>query len=184
MQKWNILKKTDISPSKWFPLEQHTIVLPNGTQIDDFYISPMDNSVTIVPITKSGDIVLIREYKHAVGEILTMIPAGMVQPNKSFEESALAELEEEVGIRTTVDNLISLGVSACCPTKLSQMNYAFLAKDLDLNASQKLEITEHIEVFTTSPKIALDMAISGEICDSDSVIAIMRAAYIYPELFE
>ncbi len=183
MEKWKILKETDVSPSKWFPVLQHTVKLPNGTIIDDYFISPMGNVVMVLPITSKNEIVLIKQYKHALGEILIELPAGFQQKGKTLEESALAELEEEVGIKTTADNLIFLGKTANNPTKTTHVTFGYLAKNLEFNSKQNTEITENIEILKVSPNEALEMIKRGEIWVADSVVNITRAFFQFPDIF-
>lgn len=184
MKKWKIIKEIDVSPSKWFPVLQHSVELPNGKIVDDYFISPMGNVAMVLPITKNNEIVLTKQYKHALGEILVELPAGFQQKGKSLEESALAELEEELGIKTTADNLIFLGKTANNPTKTTHVTHCYLAKNLEFNSQQNLDETEEIEIIKISPKKALEMVRSGEIWVADSVANIARAFFQYPEIFK
>lgn len=54
-------------------------------------------SVTILPITADGDILLVRQYRYAVGRDLLEIPAGLLEPGETPEEAARRELREETG---------------------------------------------------------------------------------------
>lgn len=183
MKKWKLIKETDVSPSRWFPIVQHTVELPDGTIIDDYFISPLGDVVMVLPVTVNNEIVLVRQYKHAVGEILLELPAGFRQPGKTLEESAVAELEEETGIRTREDNLVYLGRTANNPTKTANITHAFLARNLEFNSTQRLDVTEDIEIVKVKPEEALAMAINGEIWVADSSVTILRAAHIFPEIF-
>ncbi len=183
MKKWKVLKKEDVSPSKWFPVEKHTVELSDGTVIDDFYISPMKNAAMIFPITTKNEIVLVKQYKHAVGEILIELPAGFQQEGKTLEETALAELEEETGIKATKDNLIFLGKTVSNPTKITQTIYCYIARNLEFNSKQNLEVTEEIEIIKVTPLKALEMVKKGEIWAADSVANIARAYLKFPEIF-
>lgn len=183
IQKWKVLKEEDISPSPWFPLLRHTVQLQNGNIIDDYYFSPLGDVVIIVALTKDYEVVLVKQYKHGLGDILIELPGGMQQKNKSLHESALNELEEETGIRTTADQLISLGKLAVNPTKTRQVTYGFLVLDAEFNSVQKLDSTEHIEIVTIPAKEAFRMVKEGEIWTIDSVGFIMKAALMYPEIF-
>jgi 8-oxo-dGTP pyrophosphatase MutT (NUDIX family) len=183
VKKWKLIKETDVSPSKWFPVMRHTVELPDGTIIDDYFISPLGDVVMVLPVTVNNEIVLVRQYKHAVGEILIELPAGFRQPGKTLEESALAELEEETGIRTGTDNLVYLGKTANNPTKTTNITHAYLERNLEFNSRQHFDNTEHIEIFKAAPKVALAMAISGKILVADSVATILKAAHIFPEIF-
>jgi ADP-ribose pyrophosphatase YjhB (NUDIX family) len=184
MEKWKIIKETDVSPSKWFPVLQQTVELPSGRIVDDYFISPMGNVVMVLPITSENEIVLVRQYKHAIGEILIELPAGFQQKGKTLEESALAELEEEVGIKTTENNLIFIGKNANNPTKINVVTYCYLAKNLEFNSEQNLDENEEIEIIKVSPQEALEMVKSGDIWVADSVAVITRAFLLYPELFK
>lgn len=184
MKKWEILEKKDVSPSKLFPVIQHKVKLPNGIIIDDYFLSPMGSVVMILAITAQNEIVLVKQYKHGLGEVVIELPAGFQQKGKSLEESALAELEEEVGIKTTSDNLGFLGKVANNPTKTYHITYGYIAMDLDFNSKQNLEITEDIEVLKLPPQEVLRMIHNGEIWVADSIAMIMKAFFHYPNIFK
>lgn len=183
MKKWKILKETDVSPNKWFPVTQHSVELSSGLILDDYFFSPLGNVVLVLPITKDNKIVLVKQYKHAIQEILIELPGGSQQTGKTLEESALAELEEETGSKTTEDNLILLGKTSLNPTKTTHITYCYLAKNLEFNSKQNLETTEDIEIITATPKKVLEMVKNEEIWVADSVVNILRANLKYPELF-
>jgi 8-oxo-dGTP pyrophosphatase MutT (NUDIX family) len=184
MKKWKIIKEADVSPNKWFPVLQHTVELPNGKIIDDYFISPMGNGVIVLPLTTNNEIVLIKQYKHGVGEITIELPAGGQQPGLTLEESAIAELEEEAGIKTTVNNLIYLGKTTIIPSKTSHISYYYLAKNLEFNSAQHLDATEDIEIIKVAPKQVLEMIKNNEIWTADAVVTIIQAFLKYPEIFE
>ncbi|MGB1121317.1 MAG: NUDIX hydrolase [Saprospiraceae bacterium] len=184
MKKWEILSEKDVSPSKWFPIKHHTVRLASGVEVDDYFISPMGDVAMVLPITKDNQIVLIQQYKHGLGDVIIEIPAGFQQEGKSLKASALAELEEEAGIITTEDNLIYIGKFCNCPTKIYNVAHGFLAKNVKINTTQKLEITEEIEVILKSPKEVIEMVKNGQLWVGDSVSVIMKAYLMFPELFE
>ncbi|MCC8423347.1 NUDIX hydrolase [Mucilaginibacter sp. UR6-11] len=183
IQKWTVLHEQDVSPSPWFPLVKHTVKLANGNVIDDYYFSPLGDVAQVLPITKNNEVVLVKQYKHALGEVLLELPGGMQQKNKSIIASVLNELEEETGIRATAGQLISLGKIANNPTKLNQVTYGFIIFDAEFNAAQKLDPTEDIQVITLPAPQVLKMAINGEIWVTDSLNFILKAALAYPDIF-
>lgn len=176
IQKWMLLKEEDVSPSPWFPLVKHTVKLANGNIIDDYYYSPLGDVAQVLAITKNNEVVLVRQYKHALSQILLELPGGMQQKNKTIIESAVNELEEETGIRATADQLISLGKIANNPTKLNQVTYGFILFNAEFNSAQKLDATEDIQVLTKPAPEVLKMAINGEIWVTDSLNFILKAA--------
>ncbi|MCE3229541.1 MAG: hydrolase [Bacteroidetes bacterium] len=183
-KKWKIIGEENVSPSKWFPIIRHEVKLASGKTIDDFFTAPFGNVAMVLPLTKENEIVFVKQYKHGVGEILIELPAGFKQLNKSIEKTALAELEEETGIKTTLKNLIPLGKFCNNPTKTKHITYGFLAKNLSFNSNQNLEITEEIELLKLSPKETLRMISSGEIWVADTVAFILKAQMLYPKLFK
>jgi 8-oxo-dGTP pyrophosphatase MutT (NUDIX family) len=184
MGKWQILKESDVSPSKWFPVLKHTVRLPNQSIIDDYFISPMGNVAMVLPVTINREIVLVKQYKHGLGEVVIELPAGFQQEGKTVEESALAELEEETGIRTTKESLTFLGKVANNPTKTFHVTHCYLAKDLEFNSSQNLEETEGIELVVVKPNELVEMIKAGDIWVADSIFAITMALFGHQYLFE
>jgi ADP-ribose pyrophosphatase len=183
IQKWTLINEQDVSPSPWFPVLKHTVKLANGDIIDDYYFSPLGDVVQVLAITKSNEVVLVKQYKHALGEILLELPGGMQQKNKSVIQSALNELEEETGIKANADQLISLGKIANNPTKLKQVTYGFILFNAEFNTVQKLDATEDIQVLTIPAPEVLKMAINNEIWVTDSLNFILKAALAYPDIF-
>jgi len=184
IQKWTLVKEEDVSPSPWFPLVKHTVKLANGNVIDDYYYSPLGDVAQVLALTKNNEVVLVKQYKHALGEVLIELPGGMQQKNRSIIESALNELEEETGIKATANQLISLGKIANNPTKLNQITYGFILFDAEFNSVQKLDSTEDILIMTKPAPEVLKMAINGEIYVTDSLNFILKAALAYPDIFE
>jgi 8-oxo-dGTP pyrophosphatase MutT (NUDIX family) len=183
IQKWTLINEQDVSPSPWFPVLKHTVKLANGNIIDDYYFSPLGDVVQVLAITKNNEVVLVKQYKHALGEILLELPGGMQQKNKSVIQSALNELEEETGIKASADQLISLGKVANNPTKLKQVTYGFILFNAEFNTVQKLDATEDIQVLTVPAPEVLKMAINNEIYVTDSLNFILKAALAYPDIF-
>lgn len=183
IKKWKTIKEVDISPSKWFPLVRQTVALPKGKVIDDYFVSPLGNVVLILPLTKKKEVVLVKQYKHGIGKILIELPAGFQQPGKTLKESALAELEEETGIKTNSSNLRFICKFSSNPTKTSSMVYCYLGRNLTFNSKQRLDPTENIEILKVSSRQCLRMVKSGEIWVSESAACIALASLKYPGIF-
>ena len=184
MKKWKILKEIDVSPSQWFPVFRHILELPDHSIIDDYFISSMRNAAMVFPLTTENEVVFVKQYKHGLGEILLELPAGFQQKGKSIEESALAELHEETGIKANLGNLEYLGRAANIPTKMRSITHLFLARDVSLNSSQSLDPNEDIEIIRLAPKEVLNMVERGEIWVADTISAIMKVYLKYHQIFK
>jgi ADP-ribose pyrophosphatase len=183
IQKWKVLEEEDVSPSPWYPLLRHTVQLQNGQIIDDYYFSPLGDVVILVALNKQHEVILVKQYKHGIADILLELPGGMQQKDKSIIQSALNELEEETGVRAQPEQLISLGKLANNPTKARQITYGFIVFDAEITTAQKLDTTELIEVVTIPAPQVLQMVKDGEIWTVDSSAFILKAALMYPQIF-
>lgn len=183
LQKWTVIKEEDVSPSEWMPVLRHTVKLADSSIVDDYYFSPLGNVAMIMAFTTDNKIVLVRQYKHGLGEILVELPGGMQHKNLTMEACAVAELEEETGIKADQEALIPLGKISGNPTKTNQVTYGYIVRNAVFNTVQKLDATEDIELLTVTPKELLHMIASGGIWVSDTVAFVMKAYLLYPELF-
>lgn len=183
IQQWKVIKEEDVSPSEWMPIVRHTVQLANNNIVDDYYFSKLGNVAMVLAVTADNKIVLVRQYKHGIGQILLELPGGMQHSHATMEACALAELEEETGIKATAAQLIALGKIAGNPTKTNQITYGFIVKDAAFNTTQKFDDNEDIELVLVSPKQLLQMVANGEVWVADTVAFIMKAYLMYPELF-
>lgn len=184
MKKWQVNKVQDVSPSPWFPIEQHEVQLSDGRIVSDYFITTLADVAMVLPFTKEGKVVIVRQYKHGQREFMYELPAGFIQAGKSVEKSALAELEEETGIRTEISNLSPLGKISHIPTKSTQVVYGYLAQNLEFNSVQQLDELEEIEVLILEPMKVIDEVLTGGIWASDSAFFILKAYHLFPELFK
>lgn len=183
LKPWKVLKKEDVSPSKWFPVERHEVELPNGNIVDDYYLSSMGDFVMIVPVSKSKEIFFVKQYKHGVGEIVIELPAGFIKPEQSMEGAAVAELEEETGIKVETTDLIKLGKLSNLPTKLLNYSNSFLVKDVEVNSVQNFDENEEIEVLKIPAEEVLEQIKTGKIWMADTIAVLMLAYLQHPDIF-
>jgi ADP-ribose pyrophosphatase len=93
-----ILKSEVLYQGKVFSLKRDTVIEPGGVQVErDIIEHP--GSVVVLPIFKDGRILLIRQYRHSVGEYLWELVAGRKEPKESPAAGARRELVEETGYR-------------------------------------------------------------------------------------
>lgn len=185
LKKWKLIKKTDISPSKYFPLEKREYELPDGKIVDDFYITTLADSACIIPVTQGNKIVMIRMYKQGADDFVIQFPFGRFEEKHSqINNTAISELEEETGIKVSEDQLIKLGVLALATTKATEKMHYFYVKDVSINSSQHLDPNEEIEVlFYTSYEID-QMIYSGKFYCAPSIAGWHLLKSKFPELLK
>lgn len=80
-----------------FSVQVETIALANGAELAAEIIRH-PGSVVIIPVTDTGEIILVRQYRHAIGRWAWELPAGSLKPNEDVEKAAIRECHEEVGL--------------------------------------------------------------------------------------
>lgn len=127
-------------------------------------------AVVMVPVMDSGDIVLIRNQRVAVGERLWELPAGTLEPDERPAATAKRELEEETGYRPSViDPLTNFYTS---PGFTNEVMYAYVCKGLQL-FEQSLDEGEDIQVEVHPWETVIQMVGNGVIRDAKSIAALL-----------
>lgn len=155
--------------SKWYHVREDKVLLPDGSQ-GVFNIVEHSGAVWIIPVTRNCDIVLLRHYRYSVDDWCWEIPAGGIKEGHSLEETALAELKEEVG--GTANELHYIGQFYTSIGISNEIAHVFLALGVDLGESDH-EPAEVIEIHRKPLDEVLDMAHRNEISDGPSALALM-----------
>jgi ADP-ribose pyrophosphatase len=80
-----------------FTVLVETITLPNGHELAAEIVRH-PGSVVILPITAEGDVVLVRQYRHAIGRWVWELPAGSLKKGEDATEAAKRECHEEISL--------------------------------------------------------------------------------------
>ncbi|WP_263770552.1 NUDIX hydrolase [Propionivibrio soli] len=165
--KWQLLESEDISPSKWFPLFRHKVVIGSGETIDDFFVSRLGNVAMVIPVLPTGEIVLVRQYKHGIGEITIEFPAGRIESDQTPEMAAHAELRQETGLKA--GSLEPIGEFFPAPTKDSTRVFGFVATECVFSEKQDFDQTEDIDVIRADSRQLDQWIREGKVASSDTI---------------
>jgi ADP-ribose pyrophosphatase len=125
--------------------------------------------VNIVPLTRDGYVVLVRQFRFGSKEITLEFPAGGVGAGEPPLAAAKRELEEEVGCSGSSVELI--GVCHPNPAFLNNTCFQYIARDVELGKTQKLDPLEELEIELVPAKEIDGLIASGKITHSLSVTA-------------
>ena len=145
--------------------------LPNG-KTAELEIIRHQGAAAVVPLDSEGNVHLVRQYRHAVGDWILEVPAGKLDPGEPPEECARRETEEEVGM--VPGRLEPLGPIWTTPGFTDERIWLYLARELE-PGRQSLEDDEALEIEKMPLAEAIALVDRGEISDSKSVIALLKA---------
>ena len=132
-------------------------------------------AVGVVALTSKGEIVLVRQYRKPVEQVMLEIPAGLFNKGESLAAAAKRELEEETGycagkIKKVFSAFMSPGYS-------TEKFHYFITKDIKKTA-QRYEEDEHIKVAKLPLASAWRMVKTGKIKDNKTIVGIAIAKWM------
>ena len=97
-QKWEALSKESILVKKpWFEVFRESVRLPDGEVIQEYYGIEMPHYTAVFAVTEDQKIMVLRCYRHAIGEVTLTMPGGMIEDDESPLEGIQREVLEETG---------------------------------------------------------------------------------------
>ena len=153
-----------------FTVQVETITTPKGGEMK-VEVVRHPGSVVLVPVTDAGDIILVRQYRHAIGRWVWELPAGSLEPGEDIEQAAIRELHEEVGL--IPGHLEKLGALFPTPGYCDEEMHLYRATGLrqphDGDKPVHQDEDEDIEVKTFPTQALRHMIASGEIIDLKTI---------------
>jgi ADP-ribose pyrophosphatase len=165
--------KKHIYKGKIVDLSVETVTLPNGA-VAELEVITHPGAAAVVPMLDEKTVILIRQYRHAVGGYIYEIPAGKLHPGEDPRDCAARELEEEIGYKVGVlDPLLSFMTT---PGFTDEIIHIYVGKDLS-PGTQDLGEDEVLEVLEVPLKKAIKQIADGTIRDGKTIIG-LQAAYL------
>ncbi|MBW1859329.1 MAG: NUDIX hydrolase [Deltaproteobacteria bacterium] len=160
---------TDLYNGKIFNVVLEEVTLPNGV-VKNREIVRHPGAAAMVPLLDDGNVVLIKQYRHAVGQYVWEIPAGTLEPEEDPLACARRELVEETGYEAATLNKLTEVWPA--PGYTDEQIHIFLATGLTV-AEQDLEDDEVLEAQPMPLETALEMIRTGEIQDGKTIVGLL-----------
>jgi len=135
-------------------------------------------SIVVVPLLDPQTLLLVRQYRHPLGEELLELPAGNVEPGEVADSTVQRELAEEIGYRAR--EMIPLGGFYVVPGWGNEFMHAYLARDL-YHAPEEQDEDERIEVVSLPVSEWERRIAAGEVRDGKSLATWMLARAVLAE---
>jgi ADP-ribose pyrophosphatase len=167
---WRTIDSTVAYPCPAFAIRHEEVELPDGTATDFDYLSEPP-AVVILPFSSDGGVLLIEEWRQAVGRVNRGIPTGTVEREDSdLEAAARRELREETGYRT--ERVRRLTTVEPANGVADSVHHYFLAEDCELAGEQDLDTDESIRVCEASYEEFREAVRAGEVRDGRAVLGV------------
>lgn len=174
---WTTLSTEYLHREPWLTLRRDRVRLPGGRVIEDYYVQEFPPWVNVVAVRTDGRIVLIRQYRHGIGEVHYELPAGVHDhEGESLLEAARRELREETGYGGgRWRRLMELSAN---PALQDNRSTTFLAEGVELLGDQELDPTEEITVTALWPEELI------EVIDRSDMVQALHAAPLLRYIME
>ena len=163
-----LIRTEPVFKGNYILAERRIVRLPDGREAVREIVRPPD-AVGVLPIETDGTVHLVRQYRQAIGRVTLEIPAGIIDPGESKEETGRRECREETGVRPgKMDWLFKYYHSVGFSTGNIEV---YLGTELSRDSTLLPDEGEFIERVRMPFDSLYQKAVAGEIVDSKTMLA-------------
>lgn len=151
----------------------HVRLPDDSTGLREYIVHP--GAVAILPLFDDGRILLERQYRYPLQQVMIELPAGKVDPGEATASTAQRELLEETGYVAKRWSRLTTIHAACAYS--DEAVEIWLARGLT-HQGAKLDAGEFLETFILPLDEALQWVRSGRVSDVKTIIGIQWAEKI------
>jgi len=170
--KWRVTASRHIHKDRWISVRADDCVTDEGAVIAPYYVLEYPDWVEVVALDADNNVLLVRQYRHALGDISTELPAGGMDAGETDPVAAARrELLEEAGCAGTLTLVGGTRPNAGTHTNRTHI---ILARDVVKVAEPQDEPSERIESVWVPLAEAIRMALAGEITVGMQAASLLR----------
>jgi len=171
---WRVRRSNLVLSNRWARVRRDECELPDGHLIGDYYYWEGGDFAQVFAITAAEEIVLTRQYKHGVKEVVLELPAGLIEASdRKPLATAKRELREETGF--TGGRWLPLGRFNVSSAKAATRSHSFLANGVARKHEQRADPKEVVDVTLVGKSELCELIAAGAIRDANSIATSFRA---------
>ena len=174
LQPWEVLKNQELFVAEpWIKLSVQQVRLPDGRVVNDYYQIRLPEFTVIFAQTAGGGVIMERLYKHGVGEVSLVLPAGLIENGEDPLAAAQRELLEETGYTSDdwqpLGSFVEHGSYGCGKAHL------FVARNAQQVADPDSGDLEDMEIILMKPEDVVNAICNGDVALLGTVAVIALA---------
>lgn len=170
---WERLSSERLLETPYLNLRSDRLRLPDGEVKDAYYVVERQDAAVVFPLTASGEVLLVRQYRPPLERDELGLPAGLVEPGEDPEKAGRRELAEETGYAG--GSWERLGRVASSPGLKDNWAYLYLARGVERASDPDPDEHERLVVETAPLSSMMRLIDSGEVVSSSGVAAVLLA---------
>ncbi|MBO8160701.1 MAG: NUDIX hydrolase [Thermosipho sp. (in: Bacteria)] len=168
------IKTEEIFKGILLHVKKDEVLLSNGKMSTREYVLH-PGAVAVVPITEDDKVVLVKQYRYPIKQVLLEIPAGKFDfPGEDPLECAKRELKEETGY--TAKKFIYMGYIHTTPGFSNEVIHIYLARELE-SGKMSPDEDEILEIEFKDLDEAVKECLDGKITDAKTIAGIFKAYF-------
>jgi ADP-ribose pyrophosphatase len=171
MHAFEFLRSESLLEGRAFKIRRDYFRTPDGRETK-FEIVEHGGSVVMVPVDEMGNVLFVRQYRHAARTDLLELPAGTRDGNESYESCAAREMREETGM--AAGTLEKVGEFYLAPGYSTEFMTVFMARDLTPDPLPS-DADEFLQIERFPVAEAMRMAERGQVPDAKTLAALFMA---------
>src|ERR1700712_2303081 len=136
---WKVLSSEYLYNEPWLTIRKEKCELPDGRIMPAYYILEYPSWTSAFALTKDNKVVMVKQYRHGLGEISIELPGGVVDRGETTETAIARELLEETGYK--FESYEYIGKISANPATTNNYMHMYIARGGEKVAEQKLDET-------------------------------------------
>lgn len=143
--RWDVIRSEIIYRCHIFSVRRDQSRSQGTGQTHDFHVLEAADWVNVVPLTRDGHVVMVRQFRHGIRDLTLEVPAGLIDDSDTAPSAAaLRELREETGYATA--HIAPLGAVHPNPALMNNRCHMFVARDVEKVGAPQWDTTEELAV--------------------------------------